>query len=88
MKRCEHYDRKNCSGRITWEHVWIYAGKQINEEWAIIALCEYHHLGKGLDKDWNRYVSLRLAEGVDKTEKYPRKDWNGIFARLVTKFEG
>ena len=68
--------RKNyeCSGRITWEHAWIYAGKQINEYWAIIPLCWYHHLGEGLDKKENRRISLRRASHDDLL-KYARKDW-------------
>jgi len=48
-----------CVGRITWEHAFIYAGKQINEPWAILGICEHHHLGAGLDKDFNRYVALK-----------------------------
>lgn len=30
-----------CSGRITWEHAVIYAGRQVNERWAIVPLCLY-----------------------------------------------
>ena len=28
----------SCEGRITWEHAFIYAGKQIQEKWSIIPL--------------------------------------------------
>lgn len=69
--------RKNdgfCEGRITWEHVFIYAGRQINEKWAILPLCEYHHLGKGLDKDKNRWLALNRTEFKDLS-KYPKVDW-------------
>jgi hypothetical protein len=54
-KHCAREDNL-CSGRITWEHVWIYARKQINEKWAIIPLCWYHHLGAGLDKEANEWL--------------------------------
>jgi hypothetical protein len=64
-----------CEGRITWEHAWIYAGKQINEKWAIIPLCVFHHLGKGLDKKWNQACALNRATEEDLS-KYPKKDWN------------
>jgi len=33
----------NCSHKIEWHHHFQYAGKQIQEEWAIISLCSYHH---------------------------------------------
>lgn len=32
-----------CEGRITREHALIYAGKKIQEKWAIIPLCAKHH---------------------------------------------
>ena len=38
-----HTDHGSCGGRITWEHAIIYAGRQLNEKWAIIPLCEKHH---------------------------------------------
>lgn len=63
----EHYyktcARKNseCRGRITWEHAFIYKNK-IQERWAIIPLCVYHHLGNGLNKELNHYLALKRAE--------------------------
>lgn len=63
-----------CSGRITWEHAFIYGSKQINEEWAIIPLCVYHHLGVGLDKSLNELIALQRASPEDLA-KYPRRDW-------------
>lgn len=32
-----------CGGRVTREHALIYAGKKIQERWAIIPLCARHH---------------------------------------------
>ena len=56
-----------CGGRITWEHAVIFAGKQLNEKWAIIPLCERHH-GVGtyqdggiLDKQRNMHSALNRA---------------------------
>ncbi len=68
--------RKNseCQGRITWEHAFIYAGKQINEKWAIIPLCVYHHLGEGLVKNENQRIALERATPEDLA-KYPNFDW-------------
>ena len=70
----------DCKGRITWEHVFIYKGRQINEKWAIIPLCAYHHSvdefqdGKGLDKRMNERIAIKRAIKED-LEKYPRRDW-------------
>lgn len=73
MKRCARRNGE-CDGRITWEHAWQYGGQQINEPWAIIPLCVYHHLGEGLDKHENQRISLRRATPEDLA-KYPKKDW-------------
>lgn len=73
----------DCDGRITWEHVWIYGGSQIQEKWAIIPLCWQHHLGSGLNKDMNKWISLRRATFQDLT-KYPKKDW-AAEARFVQR---
>lgn len=72
--KCVRRQEGTCSGRITWEHAWIYAGRKINEKWAIIPLCWYHHLGEGLNKRLNQLVSLLRATPEDLA-KYPRKDW-------------
>ena len=64
----------DCRGRITWEHCWIYAGRQIQEKWAIVPLCEHHHLGTGMEKFVNQYISLCRAT-PEELKKYPRVDW-------------
>jgi hypothetical protein len=64
-----------CSGRITWEHALTYAGKQIQARFAILPLCEYHHLRSGLDKDWNINTAMERASEEDKL-KYPRLKWH------------
>lgn len=63
-----------CKGRITWEHALLYAGKQVQEPWAIIPLCEYHHLGPGLDKQINIRLALRRATPEDLA-RYPWNTW-------------
>lgn len=32
-----------CSGRIEWHHNLIYAGQRVNEIFAILPVCQYHH---------------------------------------------
>jgi hypothetical protein len=72
--KCARAKDGGCSGRITWEHVWIYAGRQINEIWAIIPLCWFHHLGDGFNKKINEMLSLDRATAADLA-KYPKKKW-------------
>lgn len=77
-------ENDECSGRITWEHAFIYAGRQVNEKWAIIPLCVYHHLGPGLDKDLNRFIALRRAND-EELLKYP-SNWDQLKSYLDKKY--
>lgn len=58
---------ENCQGRITREHCLIYGGRQIDEAWAIIKICAWHHSvdefqdGGGLNKEKNVWVALNRA---------------------------
>lgn len=63
-----------CSGRITIEHALMWAGRQVNELWALLPLCWYHHLGAGLNKRYNEYLALKRATPEDLA-KYPKTDW-------------
>ena len=63
-----------CDGRITIEHAMIYAGRQVNEIWALIPLCWYHHLGSGLNKRINEFIALQRASDEDLS-KYPKSDF-------------
>lgn len=60
------YDNEDCDGRVEWEHAMIFAGKQVNEVWAIIGCCTWHHRGKGLDKRFNRYCAYRKLFSSDE----------------------
>lgn len=68
-KLCARYgwhDHK-CDGRITFEHVLIFRGTQLQERWAIIPLCakahavDYHQDGKDLKKEINLWIALNRA---------------------------
>lgn len=74
-------DLENCRGRMTKEHAIIYASRQLQEEWAILDICAYHHSvdefqdGPGLDKERNLWIALNrapeerlinLSKGVDQ----------------------
>ena len=66
---------------VSWEHCWTYAGKQINERWAIVPLrrdLNTSHPPKDI-KDKCRLISLERAKELGVWEelkiKYPRHDW-------------
>jgi hypothetical protein len=70
-KRCALLGYHACGGRITWEHAFIFAGKQIQERWAIIPVCaagqevdEYQDAGT-MDKDMNKWAALNRASDID-----------------------
>lgn len=66
-----------CGGRITWEHALIYSGKQIQERWAIISICEKAHAvdeyqdAGTMNKDLNVWVALNQGTEED-FKKFPR----------------
>ena len=94
MALCIYRDEKapnhGCSGRITWEHAFLNAGKQINEAWAIVPCCLNHNSGSSMVKSYNQYRSMLRAKelGVwDKIKaKYPRTDWEQQFKYLSKKY--
>lgn len=46
---------------IEWEHTIIYAGKQLNEKWAIVPICYLTHRGGLLVKEINVWIALNRA---------------------------
>ncbi len=75
--------------RAEWEHCFTYAGKQINEWWAIIGCCWWHHRGPGLNKEYNRYRALLRMSDDDLREaeiKYPKFNWRWERDRLIKKY--
>jgi hypothetical protein len=64
---CARNAENDCQGRLTFEHAIIYGGRQLDEAWAIVILCEYHHSvntfqdGGNLDKEMNVWYALNQA---------------------------
>lgn len=79
-KTCVRSKEMNCEGRITLEHALIYSGKQINEKWSIIPVCEKHHeIGKyqnagTMDKRYHEYVAVNRMSCYDE-KKYYKVNW-------------
>lgn len=69
------------------EHCFTYGGRQIDEKWAIIRLCEKaHSVGPYwkdgiLDKKKNRWIALGHATSQDLA-KYPRAPWGQLIEYL------
>lgn len=80
-----------CQGRSTMEHCFVYAGRQIDEKWAIIRICEWAHsvgpyaMNGGLDKNKNRYIAIRHATKEDLA-KYPKTDWQRLLTYLTNRY--
>lgn len=80
----DHGEYGYCYGRVEWHHVWTYAGRQIQEAWAIVGACRKHHdevKARPEVKDALERESLRRATEKD-LGKYPNKNWNAIRERL------
>lgn len=84
------YHGHECAGRITWEHAMTYAGKQIQERWAIIPLCAKAHnvddwQDRGdMNKDINKWIALNRATpneilAISRGEDYfMKKHWLNV----------
>jgi hypothetical protein len=83
-KTCSRLN-KDCKGRITFEHAFIYKN-QIQEKWSIIPLCWHHHLGNGLDKELNHYIALCRADIDDLEKRMPKKPWRQMYKYLREKY--
>ena len=46
---------------VEWEHALIYAGKQVQERFAIVPLCWWAHRGPGQNKDIAVWIALNRA---------------------------
>lgn len=80
-----------CGGRITFEHVWIYAGRQIDEYWSILPICAKSHSvdeyqdGGIMNKEKNEWLSLWKVQKGD-LDNYPRFNWSQRKKYLEEKY--
>lgn len=84
MKKCVITGTKN---NVSWEHCWLYKGKQIQEKWAIVPLrLDLNVNMKGDIKEYCRYISLTRATEEDLA-KYPRRNWEQLKSYLIKKYD-
>jgi hypothetical protein len=90
---CSREREGNCQGRITWEHALIFAGRQIDEAFAILKICAFHHEVNeyqgcgGMNKKLHVYLALKRAtkEELDAISK--AKDYHKLLEQLTKEFE-
>lgn len=78
-----------CAGRIEWDHVLKFANKQVQEAFAIVPQCNFHHRGGGLNREYTEYVAFtRLTddEFFQMCNKYPRSNWPQLRKYLFKKY--
>lgn len=94
--RCSLLGYHTCGGRITLEHALIFAGRQIQQRFAIIPVCAagqevdlYQDAGT-MDKKRNHWVALNRANdeeihSISKAFNYfrERERLNGIYGPYV-----
>jgi len=71
---CVH-ESVQCGGRIEFDHVFIYAGKQVNEKWAILPTCREHHVHITQFRKESERIAVARAT-PEELSKYPRKNWS------------
>lgn len=92
-QKCSRLCDGNCQGKITWEHAIIFAGRQLNEKWAIIPLCEYHHAvnqyqdGGDLNKEINVCIALNRATDRELLATSKAVNYKELKNRLNEKFK-
>jgi hypothetical protein len=76
-----------CEGKIDWHHHLIYAGRQVNEKFAILPLCQVHHKQANNQEVRERLDLIMIARGKDKLNLYSKAiDWGQRFEYLSKKF--
>lgn len=79
--KCDRSDEGDCRGRLTVEHALYYAGKKIQDCFALITLCEFHHGVEhyancyGQNKKRHQEIALSQATEADR-KKYPLLPWH------------
>ena len=84
MKKCIWTDETT---DISWEHCWIYAGKQIVEPWATVPLARRLNTSSMPThiKDYCKLISLGRAKMSEVVKNYPKFNWVKEKERLTRK---
>ena len=76
MKKCALCEER----LVEWHHVFIYAGRQISEAFAIVPACRAHHDQVKSDRRIKEaFERIALSRATDEElARYPKKDWNQL----------
>ena len=89
---CMRASEGNCAGRLTKEHALYYAGKQLQDEWAILDICAYHHGVDGfqdrgdLNKEKHIWIALNRAPEARLVELSKGENKIALRDRLNLKY--
>lgn len=92
VRVCMRTDADFHAGRITKEHALYHAGKQLQDEEAILDICAYHHGvdefqdGPGLDKERNIWIALNRMPESRLRELSKGEDRVALRDRLNAKY--
>ncbi len=81
-----------CGGEVTWEHAMYFAGKKVQEKWAIIPLCARGHAVNGfqdagtMNKELNQWVALNRANDEELRQISKSEDYFYTRDRLNEKY--
>lgn len=88
MQSCEVLDT-SCSKTLERHHALIYAGKQIEEDFAIRSLCKRHHRGNNgtIDRRADLVCKINaITDGLDQLKRdYPRTNWEQELKKYQSK---
>lgn len=77
---CERAQEGNCAGRLTIEHAVTYQGRRIDDSWALVKLCTFHHAvdeyqdGGSLNKQINQLLAFNHTTD-EVLDTYERADF-------------
>jgi len=58
MERCAR-ESLECSGRLEWHHAIQMGGRRLQEAWAILPACVYHHRLSGKNDEHFRHLAYQ-----------------------------
>jgi len=94
--KCILTGKTNREVKIDWHHVFEYGGKQIQEKWAIVPVCERLHSPQGevnsihrnnTTKEYIKYLTLKRVSLEWLSEAYPKTDWEQLYNYLNNKYK-
>lgn len=77
----------NCAGKIDFHHNLIYAGRRVNEPFAILPVCSFHH-AKADTREVREKLNWAMVNRMSEADiaKYSRFNWAQLISYLKSKF--